>query len=29
MAVSLAYGKEDTSILVQKAKEVASKIRVE
>jgi phosphoribosylglycinamide formyltransferase 2 len=29
MAVSLAYGKEDTSILVQKAKEVASKIRVD
>lgn len=29
MAVSLAYGKEDTSILVQKAKEVASKIRLE
>ena len=29
MAVSLAYGKEDTSILVQKAKEVASKIRID
>ncbi|MDA9551211.1 formate-dependent phosphoribosylglycinamide formyltransferase [Flavobacteriaceae bacterium] len=29
MAVSLAYGKEDTSILVQKAKEVASKIRLD
>ena len=29
MAVSLAYGKEDTSILVQKAKEVASKIKVD
>ena len=29
MAVSLAFGKEDTSILVQKAKEVASKIKVD
>ena len=29
MAVSLAYGKDDTSILVQKAKKVASKIRVD
>jgi len=29
MAVTLAYGKEDTSILVQKAKKVASKIKVD
>ena len=29
MAVSLAFGREDTSILVQKAKEVASKIKVD
>ena len=29
MAVTLAFGKEDTSILVQKAKEVASKIKVD
>ena len=29
MAVSLAFGKEDRSILVQKAKEVASKIKVD
>ena len=28
MAVSLAFGKEDTSILIQKAKKVASKIKV-
>ena len=28
MAVTLAFGKEDTSILIQKAKEVASKIKV-
>ena len=28
MAVSLAFGKEDTSILVQKAKKVASKIKI-
>ena len=29
MAVALAYGNEDTSILVEKAKEVAAKIRVD
>lgn len=29
MAVTLAYGNEDTSILVQKAKKVASKIKVD
>ena len=29
MAVTLAYGKEDTTILVQKAKNVASKIKVD
>ena len=28
MAVALAFGKEDTPILVQKAKEVATKIKV-
>ena len=29
MAVALAYGSEDTSILVKKAKEVASKIKID
>jgi hypothetical protein len=29
MAVSLAFGKEDTSILVQKVKKIASKIKVD
>jgi phosphoribosylglycinamide formyltransferase 2 len=29
MAVALAYGNEDTSILVEKAKEVAAKINVD
>jgi phosphoribosylglycinamide formyltransferase 2 len=28
MAVALAYGNEDTSVLVERAKEVASKIKV-
>ena len=29
MAVTLAYGSEETSILVKKAKEVASKIKID